>query len=312
MPKEFLFFEKGKYPQGDYSNMDILNEFVDRFNNTKLRMSFFVGHKYPWDIKSEDDELAHGEGLELRINQRGQIFMVNYECDDYLKEKIAKRQLLWCSPEIIGDPAKQIDITGLAFLGRTPPQNLSAIVPALFGFDDKEKIKSYFIGIFKLEKDFTKSFLIENKKEEDQNPMTEEEKKAFAIMQNTIKTQGELLEKLDKQQTQFQKSNTEEDAKVFFSKLKDDGRILPALTEKFVSFDSKLTDEQRKEYRKLFSETEKIVDTSGKHTANKPEDENTGDVYSQIKVFQAENKIKSFEEAATAFHAKHPELFSDE
>lgn len=132
MPKEFLIFEAGVYPQGDYSNREVLTEFVNRFNNNKQRLPVFVGHKEKYEQNTEEDEFAHGEITELRINARGQIFATNYTFDDYLKSLIATKKVLSVSPEIVGDPQKQIDVTGVAFLGRTAPANFNTALPEFF------------------------------------------------------------------------------------------------------------------------------------------------------------------------------------
>ncbi|MBN2546559.1 MAG: hypothetical protein JXB50_12235 [Spirochaetes bacterium] len=319
MPKEFLIFEKGKYPQGDYSNIDILSEFVERFNNTKIRMSCFIGHKYPWQQTTEDDELAHGEITNLRINQRGQIYAVDYDLDDYLKEKIAKKQLLFCSPEIYGDPNVKIDIAGLAFLGRSAPQNPFALLPQLFNFKTESKIQDNLIGTFKFENDFFKSFSNNNKiNKEDENPMTEDEKKMFQDTMNIVKNTASALESvskrletIEKTQSDFNRQNKTEDSKTFFQKLIDEGKLPPVMFEKVSNFDSKLNDELKPDFRSIFLNMEKIVDTSGAHFAQTGNDNDagSGDVTAKIKAFQAENKIKSFEAAAEAYFAKNPKAF---
>lgn len=308
MKKEFLIFEKGKYPQGDYSNIDVLTEFVNRFNETKIRIACFVGHRFY--ATTDEDELAHGEITELRINQKGQIFAVDYEFDDYLKEKIAKKQLLYVSPEIIGDPQKQIDITGVAFLGRTPPQNPYAILPAFFSFlgiRNKEQIKeeSNFVGYFNLQKDFVTSLIVHNK--EDNCAMTQEEKALFEKMQKELEETKKIVFALSKN---FK--NDEENTRLFFENLVKEGRLTPVLKDKFVSFALTLTDDRREEFKNLIADNlPKLFDLSG-HVANREKKSDELDVVSKIKLFQKENNIKSFYQAAKLYYEKNPSEFKEE
>ena len=104
--------------------------------------------------------------------------------------------------------------------------------------------------------------------------------------------------------------------RLFFSKLRDEGKITPAYFEKAVALDVKMTDADRKDFRALFANSEPIADLSGEHTATK---EKSGasfacnaDVTAKIKAFQKEKGLASFTEAAEALYSANPEIFSEE
>lgn len=310
MSKEFLIFKAGVYPQGDYSKKEVIDDFVNRFNANKQRMPVFIGHKSSWKISSDDDELAHGEIVELRANTRGEIWAIDYWFDDFVIERIAKRQLLNCSPEIYGDPQEKIDILGLALLGRTPPANPSAVLPLNF---NKDSIKSDFIGCFKLERRLM--IFSKNKYNKGDKPMTEEEKKMFSQMQEDFKSLNnsfseakKKIEQLENEKSAFAKEKetilkekNEAESKAFFLKLQDEGKITPAIFEKAVNIDSKMRDDEKTAFRELFSSLNPIVGL-GNHILKK-KDNISGDFsVEKIRLFQKEHNIESFEDAAILFY----------
>ena len=118
----------------------------------------------------------------------------------------------------------------------------------------------------------------------------------------------------------FQKENGElknaerkTEAASFFSKLRDEGKLPPALFEQAVELDAQLTDDGRKEYRALFSALEAKVDLSGTHAAPKskapPAGAGDGSLTAKIRSFQREKKFTTFAEAAEAYHAANPAAF---
>jgi hypothetical protein len=100
----------------------------------------------------------------------------------------------------------------------------------------------------------------------------------------------------------------------FFGKLRDGGKITPALFDKAVTLDAGLGDEQRKEYRALFDGLNAVADLSGGHAAPKPKtaDAGGGTLAAKIRAFQKEKNIATFAEAAEAVYAANPALFEDE
>ncbi len=151
--------------------------------------------------------------------------------------------------------------------------------------------------------------------------MTEDEKKQFSQMQETLNASIKALEAanqkidiLEKNQANFQNMNKTEESTAFFGKLKENGIIMPADLPEYIAFDAGLNDEQKKAFRSIVSKKKPIVDLSGKHfaTGEGQSNQQIGDVYQQIKAFQIEHKIESYEEAAKAYFAKNPQAFDDE
>jgi len=311
-PKEFLIFESGKYPQGDYSNIEILGKFVEKFNSNKQRLSCFVGHKYSWEMRTDADEFSHGEINELRINQKGQVFAVDYSLDDYLKEAVATGKLLCCSPEIYGDPTKEIDIRGLAFLGRTPSQNPYAVLPQMFGVKNEfsDCIGSFSINTLK--RYFKQSVNTTDINNEGVDiPMTDEEKKQFQVLQDRLTALESSNIELKTQNENFSKvitgnatADLQKESKDFFSKLQAEGKVAPAFFEKAVDLDSTLQGDEKKKFREMFSTMEPIIKPETHTLTGQLSDSSDNFSVDEIKRFQAENKISSFEEAAKLFQRK--------
>jgi hypothetical protein len=120
----------------------------------------------------------------------------------------------------------------------------------------------------------------------------------------------------------FQKENAElrnaekkTEAAAFFAKLRDEGKITPALFERAVELDVRLSDEGRKEYRALLEGFSAKVDLSGGHAAPKtkapPADAGSGTLTAKIRAFQKEKGIAAFAEAAEAMYAENPALFDE-
>jgi hypothetical protein len=103
------------------------------------------------------------------------------------------------------------------------------------------------------------------------------------------------------------------EAVAYFEKLRNEGKLHPALFDKTVALDTKLTEEQRKAFRGLFGELDQILDMSGTHIAEKKSGASaragSGTLTAKIRAFQKEKHMATFEEAAGAMYAEHPELF---
>ncbi|MDR0760440.1 MAG: hypothetical protein LBF74_10095, partial [Treponema sp.] len=131
------------------------------------------------------------------------------------------------------------------------------------------------------------------------------------------------LEESEKKIAAFQKENEDlknagrkQEAEAFFSKLRDEGKLPPALFEKAVTLDVRLAEEDRKEIRAMFSALEAKVDLSGSHKADKKNAPapaaSSADLTGKIRAFQKEKKLASFAEAAAALYAEKPDLFEAE
>jgi hypothetical protein len=102
-------------------------------------------------------------------------------------------------------------------------------------------------------------------------------------------------------------------AEAFYSKLRDEGKLPPALFEKAAALDAKLGEEERAELRAVFGAMEAAVDLSGTHAApkDKAPQGGEGNVTAKIRAFQKEKGFAGFAEAAEAFYAANPAAFEE-
>jgi len=266
MPKEFLIFSCGEWPQGKYTK-EVVEEFVNRFNATKIKIPVFVGHKYPWDLRTDADEFSQGEIKEIRINQKGDVYAVDYFFNDYIKEAIVTGKLIACSPEVYGDGTKKIDIAGLALLGRSAPQNPFALLPQLFG-----QTSANFNYLFQFELDKS---IFSRDNEGGKEPMTEQEKKDFEALQAkfaNMETQMNGLTKnfsdvssgVDKLLRYFESQNTVQNKRDFSKELNTlvtEGKITAHVATQFsvIMKDEKTSDEVKEQIFNNFSSLPPVV-----------------------------------------------------
>ena len=311
MKPEFLIFKTGSYPQGNYPR-EIVEPFVNAFNVTKDQIPIVVGHRFFGD--SDDDELAHGWIDTLRIDGAGKVFAVDYEMDDYAKERIAKGNLKKCSVEIMGTGSEDnpFAIVGLALLGRTAPQIAQTFLPALFGA--KQRPGCAYLPAEDLDRaTFSGAPAGAPSESEEDQPMTDSEKKDFEAVKASVSaiatTVGELGATVKAFAAQGQAApDRKKDAESFFGAIRDAGKLAPAAFEKAVALDVSLDEAKRAEYRTLFSEAKPIVDTSGGHAASKDKaSEAGGDAEElsvpEVRAFQKSHGITTFGEAAELLYA---------
>lgn len=102
------------------------------------------------------------------------------------------------------------------------------------------------------------------------------------------------------------------DAQSYYGKLRDEGKLTPALFETAVALDTRLEEAERISLRDLVGAFETKVDLSGVHKADKKSATPAGaDITEKIKAFQKEKGIASFADAAEALYAAHPALFEE-
>ncbi|HPO48700.1 MAG TPA: hypothetical protein PLO89_00090 [Spirochaetota bacterium] len=276
MPQEFLIFKSGTYPQGEYDK-ERLSKYIESFNSSKDEIPLFIGHK--WFSSTDEDELSHGWIKQLRIDGQGKIFATDYEMDDYLKEKIAKKNLKKVSIEIFGNGSeeKPFQILGVAVLGRTPPAVNQTFLPnifqKIFGKEENKEEKTNFFS-FDIDEDLKKSFSQQPSDEgnltKGEEPMTEDEKKAFADMQNSITQLSNENKQLKEDFAKLASAKQEDNSKAFFEKKVEEGVILPAnLPNVLKTFNSLQTDEQKENFKAMFG-NDPVTYTG--HTATKPDD----------------------------------------
>jgi hypothetical protein len=141
-------------------------------------------------------------------------------------------------------------------------------------------------------------------------------------MAKTVEELQVEMEAAKAQLAAFQKENEtlrnagkKAESEAFFGKLRDEGKLPPALFEQAAALDIRLNETDRKDFRALFGALETKVDLSGKHTADKKTAPASGaseaDVAAKIRAYQAEHKLSSYTEAAKALYAEKPGLFEE-
>ena len=324
MPEIFVF-KAGKYPQGDWPE-ERVKKLVDSYDpENMIEAPVVIGHR-AFALR-DADQFSHGWVAGLRMEKDGKVYADIPEFSLEARHAIAEKKLRYISVELFENDKADKDqppyLRAIALLGRDTPAVIGTRIPAMFSFAtggvvntvDEETHISTFTRKVSAEEIQTLSFAKEEG--QDSQPQQEDED-----MGKAEELQAEL-EKSNAQLAAFQKEN--EDLKnagkkvestAFFSKLRDEGKLPPALFDRTVALDIRLAGEDRKELRSLFSELEAKVDLSGAHAADKKNAPapaaSDADLTAKIRAFQAEKKLASFAEAATALYADKPELFNEE
>jgi hypothetical protein len=310
---ELMIFKAGKYPQGDWPK-ERVQKLVDSYDPDKnIEAPVVIGHRF----YGGDDEYqnAHGWVVGLRMDGAGKVFARIDEFSADVKKKIVEGKLRYISAEFYefdkADAERAPYLKAVALLGRDTPAVAGTKI-TLFNLmaggglavvDEAEHISA-----------FTR------KAGADEIKNLTRECQGGASMDELEKLKAELAAEKEKAAA-FQKENAElrdaekkTGAAAFFAKLRDEGKIAPALFEKAVELDARLGDDQRKEYRALFDGLNAKVDLSGGHAAPKPKtaDAGSGTLTAKIRAFQKEKHFATFAEAAEAMYAENPALFENE
>jgi hypothetical protein len=135
-------------------------------------------------------------------------------------------------------------------------------------------------------------------------------------LQTELEKSNAALAAFQKENEDLKNAGKKVEATAFFEKLRDEGRLTPALFDRTVALDTKLGDAERKELRALFGELTAKVDLSGAHAADKKNAPapaaSDAALTAKIRAFQAEKKLATFADAATALYADKPEHFNEE
>jgi hypothetical protein len=323
MPELFVF-KAGKYPQGDWP-VERVKKFVEAYDpENNLEAPAVIGHRA--FAMRDADQFAHGWVDSLRMDADGKVYANINDFSLEARHAIAEKKLRYISVEIYefdkvnkGDPPY---LRAVALLGRDSPAVTGTKIPAMFSSlfsggvvntTDEENNVSMFTRKMNAEDILTLSA----------NEGQKNQQEDFA-MSKTVEELEKELEKSKADSVAFQReladlknAGRKTEAEAFFGKLRDEGKLPPAIFDKAVALDSRLGDEDRKELRSLFSALEVKVDLSGKHTADKknaPASRSafSNDLTAKIKAFQKEQKLDSFVDAASALYAAKPELFDEE
>jgi hypothetical protein len=324
MPELFVF-KAGEYPQGDW-NAERVKKFVNAYDPANnIEAPVIIGHRSL--AMNDSAQFAHGWVKSLRMDKDGKVFATVDGFSKDAEQAIKENKLRYISAEIYEfdklDKKEPPYLKAIALLGRDTPAVMGTKIPAVF-----QMFKNLLTGGESLEADeeshvstFSRRLKPEDIESLSVNGGQSIQREDFAMGRTAEELEKEL-EKSNAQAAAFQKelsdlknAGRKTDAESFFGKLRDEGKLPPAMFDKAVALDVLSTSDVRAEFRAFCSAMEKQVDLSGKHAADKskapaPAAGKAG-LSAQVRAFQAERQIASFEEAAIALHAQKPEIFEE-
>jgi hypothetical protein len=323
-----MIFKAGKYPQGDWPK-ERVRKLAESYDPEKSwEAPAVIGHRYY--TGTDESQFAHGWVKSLRMDGSGKVWADIPEFSADAKKALAENKLRYVSAEIIeydkDDAGQAPYLRAVALLGRDSPQIPAARLPSLFEvltqgtvtvLDEKERVAAFTRKVNAKEIE-TLSF----GRGEPGGGAPRPENQEVSGMDETEKLKAELAAKdaeiaaFKKENEDLKNSGKKQESLVFFGKLRDEGKIPPALAEQAADLDARLGEEERKNYRALFSRLEQRVDLSGTHIADKKNapvsPAGTEDrLAAKIRAFQKEKNFASFSEAADALYAEKPELFAE-
>jgi hypothetical protein len=315
-----MIFKAGKYPQGDWPK-ERVQKMVDAYDSEKNAAApVVIGHRYWGD--SDEYQFAHGWVEGLRMDGAGKVYANIPEFSAEIKKAMAENKLRYISAEIYepdkADSAQTPYLRAVALLGRDSPAIPSTRLPTLFGFMDSGTITSTD------EQEHTVTFTRRVNSKEIQNLSVQETNnhKEDTTVDKIEELQAELTKK-EEMLAAFKKENNElkligkkAESEAYFEKLRDEGKLPPAIFKQAVDFDVQLDAEAQKEFRAFFEQAKPILDFSGKHIADKKIAQDQGasgfSLTARIRAFQKERNLSSFKDAADILHTENPALFEEE
>jgi hypothetical protein len=304
---EIMIFKAGKYPQGDFDK-ERMQKMVDAYDPERnFEAPVVIGHRF--FSESNESQFAHGWVKSLRMDGAGKIYADIPEFSVEVKRAIAENKLRYISAEIFEFDKIKAGLSpylrAVALLGRDTPAVPAARLPALFSFITGRDILIN-------EEEHTATFTRrlgkgEIGKEEEEGDMGRVEE-----LEAALKEKEAQIAAFQKEQEKLKNAGRKQEAEAYFGKLRDEGKLPPALFERAVNLDSRLDEESRTEFRALVGESGAKVDLSGTHQAKKPQSPSGGTLTAKIRAFQKEKNFSDFAQAATALQAHSPELFEAE
>jgi hypothetical protein len=317
-----MVFRAGKYPQGDWPK-ERVQKMVDAYDPEKnFEAPVVIGHK--WYSQTDADQYAHGWVRSLRMDGAGKVFAVIEDFSADVKKAVAEKKLRYLSVEIReydkSDAEQPPYLKAVALLGRDTPAVQGAKLPAFFSQevmsvpDEKEHISAF---TRKMDAEDRAALApgasagtggAEKHDHEEVKHMDELEK-----LKAELSAANEKLAAFRKENESLREAEHKSGAEAFYSKLRDEGKLPPALFEKAAALDAKLGGGERGELRALFGAMEAAVDLSGTHAAPKGRAPKGGEggVTAKIRAFQKEKGFAGFAEAAEAFYAANPAAFDE-
>jgi hypothetical protein len=323
---ELMIFKAGKYPQGDWPK-ERVQKLVDAYDPDKnLEAPAVIGHRYY--SATDEAQFAHGWVRSLRMDGAGRVWADIPEFSAEAKKAMAENKLRYVSAEIYEldkiDDAQAPYLRAVALLGRDSPQIPAARLPSLFGFlnqgtvttvNEEEHIAAFTrkVNAEDLQTLFDQG---NNKPEEDtgMGKTAEDPRNADELRTELEKAKSDLAA-FQKEYSELKDAGRKQESEAYFGKLRDEGKLPPALFEQAAALDTRLGEADRKDFRALFGGLEQAVDLSGAHLADKknaPAAAASGaDLTAKIRAFQKEKNFASFAEAADALYAEKPDLFTE-
>jgi hypothetical protein len=316
---ELMIFKAGKYPQGDWPK-ERVQKMVDAYDSEKkLEAPVVIGHRHYGD--SDEYQFAHGWVKSLRMDGAGKVYADIPEFSAEIKKAMAENKLRYISAEIYeldqADSAQTPYLRAVALLGRDSPAIPSARLPALFGFMDYGALTEInelehivaFTRRVSTKEIQTLSIEETNHKEDSTMDKTEE-------LQAELTKKEEMLAAFKKENDELKLASKKAESEAYFGKLRDAGKLPPAMFEQAVTLDVRMDSENQKAFRAFFKDQEKpIIDLSGNHLADKKKapDSASSDVSlaAQIRAFQKERNLSSFVDAAKILQIEKPALFKE-
>jgi hypothetical protein len=328
MPELFIF-RAGKYPQGDWPE-DRVKKLVDAYDpETKIEAPAVIGHRA--FAMRDSDQYAHGWVESLRMDKEGKVYATIPEFSLEARRAIAEKKLRYISVEIYELDKENKEeppyLRAIALLGRDTPAVMGTKIPAMFSLatggvvntvDEESHISTFTRKVSAGEFKTLSSGGQETKEDKTMGDKGEGSRGTEELQSAELRTK---LEESEKKIAAFRKENEDlknagrkQEAEAVFSKLRDEGKLPPALFDRAVALDARLGEEDRKELRAIVSAMEAKVDLSGHHKADQktaPPAPGT-DLTAKIRAYQKEKKFASFSDAATAMFAENPALFEEE
>jgi hypothetical protein len=319
---EIMIFKTGKYPQGDWPK-ERVQRMVDAYDPDKnIEAPVVIGHRFYAD--TNEAQFAHGWVKSLRMDGSGKVYADIPEFTSEVKQALAEKKLRYVSAEIYEfdklDPNQPPYLRAVALLGRDTPAVTTTRLPSLFGLmgdgamsvvDEKQHIAAFTRKVSAEEL----SILSSVGRQEETQHLQEEAMGDVEKLQAELARSNEQLAAFRKENEELKSAWKKNDATEFFGKLRDEGKLAPALLDRAVALDVKLGDEDRKELRALFGELSTTVDLTGTHVADKKRagspQAGSASLTAKIRAFQAEKKMATFADAAAALYAEKPELFDE-
>jgi hypothetical protein len=319
---ELMIFRAGNYPQGDWPK-ERVQKMTDAYDPVKnAEAPVVIGHKYY--SQTDADQYAHGWVQALRVDGAGKVWAVIDDFSADVKKAIAEKKLRYISAEFWEydkrDGNESPYLKAIALLGRDTPAVPGAKLPTVFDrsggvmsvLDEKEFITAFTRKLNAEDKAVFGTSGAEINQVHEEAKMDDEKLKSLEAELAAAKAQ---IAAFQKENESLRDGERKADAQAFFAKLRDEGKLPPALFEKAVELDAKMTDDGRKEYRALFSALEAKVDLSGTHAAPKdrapPADAVKANLTAKIRAYQKEKGFATFSEAADAFYAANPGAFDE-